>query len=74
MYKDERLSFVPVENYLKIKDIIDKSFCDQNGAFKTVFWSTDRLLEWVEENRSLYDDINRDYYDYEALSPFGALF
>lgn len=74
VYKDEYLSFVPDENYLKINDIIQENLFDENGVFKTVFWTTERLAKWVEENRSFYEDINRDYYDYKALSPFGAFF
>lgn len=74
IYKDERLSFVPDEKYLKINDIIHENLFDEDGMFKTVFWSTERLAKWVEENRSFYEYINRDYYDYKALSPFGAFF
>ena len=74
VYKDERLSFVPDEKYLKIIDIIQENLFDEEGVFKTVFWATERLSQWVEENRSFYEDINRDYYDYKELSPFGAFF
>lgn len=74
IYKDEYLSFVPDEKYSKINDIIHENLFDEDGVFKTVFWSTEHLAKWVEENRSFYEDINRDYYDYKALSPFGAFF
>ncbi len=74
IYKDERLSFVHDEKYLKIINIIQENLFDEEGVFKTVFWTTERLSKWVEENMSFYEDINRDYYDYKALSPFGAFF
>lgn len=74
VYKDERLSFVPDEKYLKINDIIHENLFGEDSVFKTVMWSIELLVKWVEENRSFYEDINRDYYDYKALSPFGAFF
>ena len=74
IYKDERLSFVPDEKYLKIKDIIQENLFDDDGAFKTVFWSVAYLSQWVEENRSFYKDIKLEYSEYKGLSPFGAFF
>ena len=74
IYKDERLSFVPDENYLKIKNILQENLFDEDGAFKTIFWSTDRLVKWVEENRSFYEQINEEYSEYKELSPYGAFF
>lgn len=74
VYKDERLSFVPDEKYLKIIDIIQEGLFDEDGVSKTIFWSTEHLAKWVEENRSFYEDIKRDYYDYKELRPFGAFF
>lgn len=74
VYKDEYLSFVPDEKYLNIKTIIEENLFDEDGVFKTVFWTRNRLAKWVEKNRSFYEDINRDYYDYKALIPFGVFF
>jgi hypothetical protein len=74
IYKDERLSFVPDEKYLKIFDIIQENLFDKDGVFKTVIWSTDLLGNWVVEHRTFYEDIKNEYSEYKALSPFGAFF
>lgn len=71
---DERVSFVPDEIYINTKDAIQYIFYNEDGTFRTYFWTMDSLDKWLEDNSVLFDLIREKYSEYITLRPYDTFY